>query len=393
MQIEITRTVPQAQFLEDNHKFRAFVSGVGAGKTAGGWMAVLEYAFQNPGALGVIVAPTYPLIRDVIIKERPIWIPDGLIKSYNKTDKELKFVNGSSVLFRSAKDDRQIELLRGLTLAFAWIDEATLLPKLILEIIMARLRQPGYSPRLWMTCTPRRGWVHDLLKVHPTDEWFCLDKIPTHTNTFLDPGYVSSLKDLYTGQFYDQEVMGEWVDFSGLVWNIVVSEETPYKPDQTVYGIDIGFTHPSAIMVIQQLGGRYYVVDEFYQSHTNDDDLIKALSKLVEQYGKGTSYVDPSVPRVISALNKAGYKAKPADNKIMDGLRTVRALFDTGKLSVHPRCKNFIRESESYIWTDKDKEEPVKIGDDAMDGGRYGLMGITGKKMHKGAGVVRGTGS
>lgn len=391
MDIEINRTAPQAQFMASDAKFRAFVSGVGAGKTACGWMCVLEYAFKNPGSLGVVVAPTYPLIRDVILKERPNWIPDALIKSYNKTNKEMVFVNGSSLIFRSAKDDSQIELLRGLSIAYAWIDEATILPRLALEVLTARLRQPGFEPKMWITCTPRKGWVFDLLKTNPPPEWFCLDNIPTQSNTFLDKGYVKSLKDLYTGQFYDQEVMGQWIDFSGLVWNVAVSNIIPSKPLQTVYGIDIGFTHPSSIIVIQKEGDRYYVVDEFYQSHTNDSDLIKALSRLVSIYGQGTAYVDPSVPRVITGLNRAGYKARPANNKIMDGLRTVRALFDTGHLFVHPKCENFIRESETYVWANKDKEAPININDDACDAARYGIMGITAKTIHSRAGVIRGT--
>ena len=377
MDIEITRTLPQKEFMESDKKFRAFVSGVGAGKTAGGWMCVLEYAFEHPGSLGVVVAPTYPLIRDVIIKERPNWIPDSLVKSYNKTDKELKFRNGSSLLFRSAKDEAQIDLLRGLTVAYSWIDEATLLPKLALDVLTARLRQPGYPPKLWMTCTPRKGWVHDLLKIDPSEEWFCLDNIPSQSNTFLDPGYVKSLKDLYTGQFYDQEVMGQWVNFEGLIWDIRVSDEEPHRAATTYYGIDIGYTHPSTIMVIKRVGDRFFIVDEFWKSHTNDDDLINALRKLVDQYGPGISYIDPSVPRTIAAIRGAGYNAMPANNKVMDGLRTVRALFDTGKLQVHPRCENFIREAGSYVWSNKAKEAPIDINDDACDGARYGLMGAT----------------
>lgn len=391
MKMTISRTGPQRQFMASDAKFRAFVSGVGAGKTSCGWMCVLEYAFKNPGALGIIVAPNYPLIRDVILKERPYWIPDKLIKSYNKTDKELTFINGTSVIFRSASDDRQIELIRGLTIAFAWIDEATLLSRLVLEIVMARLRQPGYPLKLWMTCTPRKGWVYRLLKENPSEEWFCLDQVPSSTNTYLDEGYVNSLKDLYTGQFYDQEVMGKWISFEGRVWDIAQSDIEPYKSPRTVYGIDIGFTHPSAIMVIKQTRDTYHVVDEFYRSHTNDDDLIDALKALQNKYGKGTSYVDPSVPRVIAKINAAGLKARAAENKIMDGLRTVRALFDTHRLFIHPRCKNFISESDTYVWTDQDKEAPIAINDDACDALRYGIMGMTVKRVHEDAGVVRGT--
>ena len=392
MDIEITRTLPQAEFMGSDKKFRAFVSGVGAGKTACGWMSVLEYAFKNPGSFGAIVAPTYPLIRDVILKERSAWIPDQLIKSYNRTDKEMKFINGSSVIFRSAKDDSQIELLRGLSIAYAWIDEATILSKLALEVLTARLRQPGYEPKLWMTCTPRKGWVHDLLKVDPSDEWFCLDNIPTQSNTFLDPGYVKSLKELYTGQFYDQEVMGQWVDFEGLIWQCkrIMEADIPVKLRQTYYGIDIGWEHPSSIIVIQQQGDIFYVVDEFYEQHTNDIDIASELKRMWAQWGPGQAFVDPSVPRTITYLNGAGLSAVGANNKVFDGLRTVRALLDTGKLFISTKCINLIREMDEYVWKDGAKETPIEINDDACDSLRYGIMGATSIKTHNGAGVVRG---
>lgn len=388
MDISITRTKPQKKFMESDAKFRAFVSGVGAGKTSCGWMCVLEYAFQNPGSLGVIIAPTYALIRDVIIKERPNWIPDGLIKSFNKTDKELTFINGSIILFRSAKDDRQIEMLRGLSIAYAWVDEATLLPRLILEILTARLRQPGYEPKMWITCTPRKGWVYDLLKTDMPDEWFCLDNIPTYSNTFLTPGYVKSLKELYTGQFYNQEVMGEWVDFEGLIWIPYLSPAEPRNYESISYAIDVGYTHPSAITVVGLNAGHYYVIDEFHKSHTNDPALIFALSELQQKHGHGITYVDPSVPRVISEINKAGMPAMAADNNVIDGLRTVRALFDTGRLTINPRCINLLKEIESYVWADKDQEAPVKLNDDACDSLRYNIYSVTGSTMKANSGVV-----
>ena len=378
--------------MNSDKKFRAFVSGVGAGKTACGWMSVLEYAFKNPGSFGAIVAPTYPLIRDVILKERPNWIPDNLIKSYNKTDKEMKFINGSSVIFRSAKDESQIELLRGLSLAYSWIDEATILSKLALEVLTARLRQPGYEPKLWMTCTPRKGWVHDLLKVDPSDEWFCLDNIPTHSNTFLDEGYVKSLKDLYTGQFYDQEVMGQWVDFEGLIWQCkrMAEADIPPKLRQTYYGIDIGWEHPSSIIVIQKQGDIYYVVDEFYEQHTHDSDIAAELKRMWAQWGPGKAFVDPSVPRTITYLKGAGISAVGANNKVFDGLRTVRALLDTGKLFISTKCINLIREMDEYVWKDGAKEAPIEVNDDACDALRYGIMGATKTIIHSTSGVVRG---
>lgn len=392
LSLDITRTAPQKIFMDSDKKFRAAVTGVGAGKTAVGCMCSMKEAFKQPGSLGVIVAPTYSSIRDVILRELPNWLPPELVSSYNKTDKEMKLINGSTILFRSAKDEAQIERLRGLSIGWGWIDEATLLPKLVLDILTARLRQPGVDKyKLWMTCTPRKGWLYDMIQAGLSDEWFVLDNIESGSNTFLPEGYTESLKALYTGQFYDQEVLGKWVDFEGLVWKVKMLEGLlPDKMVNTWYGIDIGWEHPTAIIVIKEMGGVFYVVDEFYESHTHDDDIVRELKRMWEKWGSGRSYIDPSNPRTISKLNGERLHANAANNRVMDGLRIIRMLFDTGKLFIHPRCVNLKREIEGYIWKPGDKEEPEKINDDACDGLRYGIMGATGKRTKTSAGVYRG---
>lgn len=392
--IDITQTDPQRLFQESDKKFRAFISGVGAGKTAGGWHNALEHILKYPGSLGVVVAPTYSSIRDVILRERDSWIPDELVLNYNKTDKEMKFINGSSILFRSANDEKQIELMRGLSINWGWIDEATLLPKLVLDILTARLRQPGFDNyRLWMTCTPRKGWLYNMIQDGMSDEWFVLDNIRSDTNIFLPEGYTETLKELYTGQFYDQEVLGQWVDFEGLVWDLKMLEgEIPTKPTRVIYGVDIGWVHPSAVVVILEYGEKFYIVDEFYKIECDDDCLISAVKRLQEKWGEGRCYVDSAVPRVIKGMRNAGISTYLADKKVMDGLRVVRTLFDTGKLFIHEGCINTITEMQGYMWKDGDEEKPEKINDHACDATRYALMGATGSTMHKSAGVVRGQG-
>lgn len=374
MKLSYTRTEPQKRFMESDAKFRVFASGIGGGKTACGWMCVLDYVFKYPGCLGVIIAPTYPMIRDVILREMVAWIPEKLISSHNRVNGEITFINGSTVLLRSAKDDRQIDTLRGLSIAFCWIDEATIISKSVLDILIGRLRQPKYPHKLWITCTPKKGWLYNIVQNH-TDEWFILDKIPTHSNTFLPDGFVDSLQSVYTDNFYRQEVLAEWVSFEGLIWEPKIKEEVPDHIKETYYGIDINYAKPAAIIVIKKQNDIFYVVDEFYKSHVNDYDFLEAYKGLVDIHGRGTTVVDPSVPRITDLLNQAGFNAKRANNKVMDGIRTVRTLFDSNRLFIHPRCENLLKEINGYIWKDsKIKEEPVKIDDHACDGLRYGIM-------------------
>jgi hypothetical protein len=54
----------QADFLASAARFNFYVGGVGAGKTTAGALRALAWALDHPGSLGLIGAPTYPMLRD-----------------------------------------------------------------------------------------------------------------------------------------------------------------------------------------------------------------------------------------------------------------------------------------------------------------------------------------
>ena len=54
----------QAAFLTSDARFSFYVGGVGAGKTTAGALRALVWALDHPGSLGLIGAPTYPMLRD-----------------------------------------------------------------------------------------------------------------------------------------------------------------------------------------------------------------------------------------------------------------------------------------------------------------------------------------
>ena len=102
-------TAPQYKFFNSPARYRAFISGIGAGKSAAGFMCGLKEAIQQPGSVGVIIAPTYPLIKDVLWAELDKWTPRELIKDFSRRDNVLRLTNGSVIRFRSAENDRQID--------------------------------------------------------------------------------------------------------------------------------------------------------------------------------------------------------------------------------------------------------------------------------------------
>nr|WP_282916569.1 hypothetical protein [Streptomyces exfoliatus] len=68
----------------------------------------------------------------------------------------------------------------------------------------------------------------------------------------------------------------------------------------------------------------------------------------------------------------------PANNAVLDGIRTMSSLLSAGKLVVHSSCKALIGEMPGYAWDDKAAEKgedkPIKVADHGVDALRYAIF-------------------
>jgi hypothetical protein len=92
---EFYANIPQAQFLQMPHKFRAFVAGFGTGKTAIGAVSSCKHYWEHPKVNQGYFAPTYPQIRDIYyptIEEVAYWM--GLRADIKEGNKEVHLYSG-----------------------------------------------------------------------------------------------------------------------------------------------------------------------------------------------------------------------------------------------------------------------------------------------------------
>ena len=143
----------------------------------------------------------------------------------------LTLPNGSEVLFRSLDEPDRV---RGLNLAWFWLDEAPLCGYYAWQILKARLRQRGYATAGWATGTPkgRDGFARDFeLTPRPAH---ALYRAATSANAaHLPPDYIDDLG--LSGALYDQEVLGLFTAFEGLVYAFAadLTEATSMSQRQT----------------------------------------------------------------------------------------------------------------------------------------------------------------
>lgn len=353
---------------------------------------------EDPGSLGLIGAPTYPMLRDATQRTFFALLPRPLIHRYLRAEERLLLRNGSEVLFRSLDaPDRA----RGINLAWFWLDEAPLCGHYAWQVLKGRLRQTGHPTAAWATGTPRGqdGFARDF-ELRPAPD-HALFRASTWANAHhLPPGFVADLG--YSGAFARQEIEGLFVAFEGLVYAFDATpgahvRDPVERPGgetgwaRVIGGVDWGYTHPTAGLVFGLDGdGRYWQLDEFYKRRASlEETVLPALVELTRRWGVAEWFCGPDEPEHIAALTaalaRAGLTARVtrAENSVRAGIQTVAALLSrrldgSRGLAVAPRCANTLAEYRQYQWDGASggrdpAEQPLKQHDDAMDATRYAL--------------------
>jgi len=311
---------------------------------------------------------------------------------------------GRRVFVLGASDAKAERVIRGLTVAGAYVDEATTIPEEFFTQLLGRMSVPG--AQLFATTNPDNPahWLKAkfLDRLLHLPDWrrfqFRLDDNPS-----LSPGYVESIKREYTGLWYRRFILGEWVAAEGAVysmWNpakhVIAHDELPDMTRMLAVGVDYGTTNATAAL---QLGigidRRLYLLDEWRHDprQTNvrltDAQLSAQLRawlakpRLTERPGRHEPrnewiVVDPAAASFKVQLSTDGLTGVvDADNDVSYGIRTTASGLGGGWLKVSDRCTGLITEIPGYSWdskaTEKGEDKPVKVADHSLDAARYAV--------------------
>jgi len=365
----------QYAFVTCTERFTAFVAGIGSGKTFSG--AVKAVSLAKPGTLGLVVAPTYPMLRDATLRSYRELLGDAMTLAKGEMLGTLS--NGAEIMFRSAD---QPDRLRGPNIHWAHIDEGALCPPGTWEVVIGRLRAGGTAGPCFITSTPKgRNWLY----AHSGE--MHVFRAHTRDNPYISREFVESLETSYAGKFAAQELGGEFVGFEGLVYEEfsrdihVIERSGPWK--RVIVGADEGYTNPAVLLLIaEDNDGRAHVLEEFYQRRMLQGDVVAAARALFLEHKTETIQVDPSAAGLIAEMRAVGLPANAANNTVRDGIQAVKSrLARAGdgrlRLTFAPACANTIAEFESYVWKETGgamRDDPEKVNDHAMDALRYGVM-------------------
>lgn len=229
--MEVLLTQSQEDFWHSRQRIKGLFGGRGSGKTAIGSLEALRTIDERPGWPGMIIAPDYPHLVRSTWPEFMKWVPGGAIVAQNKSEKWLRFYNGTTVFYGGIDNP---ESWRGPNVNWLWFDEAGKKKDSKAYLILLAGVRIGPDPKIWITTTPhgKTHWLHDTFvkRFDPTIHWRGHASVYENAHN-LDPMFIPTLEASYTGAWRRQELYGDFVELEGTLFERDWFDILDFAPD------------------------------------------------------------------------------------------------------------------------------------------------------------------
>jgi hypothetical protein len=391
----------QRRFHNSTARFKGFSGPIGSGKSEALCQEAIRLSYLNAGRQGLIGAPTYPMLRDATLTSFLEVVGANRIPyEFNKSESVLVMKDtGSRIYFRAVDD---FERLRGTNLAWFGLDELTYTAEESWLRLEGRLRDP-LAKRLcgFAVWTPKGfDWVYrrfirnhvegyDLVLAKAYENRHVLDKIPD---------FYDRLKASYDAKFFEQEVLGEYLNVqAGVVYHAFKrarnAKEVELDPSLPLFwALDFN-VDPMSSIVVQKKDEEVRVLDEIVLSRSSTHQACEEFMNRYPNHQAGiVIYGDASGQRLQTAgttdyqmirehfrrtmYGNPKFRVPPSNPSVRERIALVNSkLFSASEavqLLVDPRCKGLIMDFEEVIFKrdtsviDKEKDSQRTHLSDAL---------------------------
>lgn len=370
-----------------NGRYLVLLGGAGSGKSYFATQKLIMRAMQSKHRF-LVLRKVERTIRESVFKLfTSVIIEENLseIVSINKTDKTIKFKNGSEIIFAGLDDPEKIKSIAGITGMF--MEEATEFSEADFDQLDLRLRGLGMDyKQIIVAFNPidHRHWLKRRFFDTTLINARC-NKTTYLDNAFIDDEYklkMSQLKE-QDENLYNIYALGNWgVPMKGLIYKEWKVYSRKPKGD-IVYGLDFGYNAPSALVKVTFDDEQLYVEELLYEAGLTTYQLVERLREY--ELGENPVYCDAAAPDKIEELYNSGINAQPADKNVTEGIEKVKSM----PLYIHEYSENLKKELQTYKWS-QDKsgillDKPLKYNDHLLDAMRYAVY--THTKHFMGVGI------
>lgn len=376
-------------YLQNTDRFLVFYGGRGSGKSVFIAQRYIYKCISQPyfrllfcrKVARTVRNSQFQLFKDLITRAK---LTDIFI--IREGNMEIECVNGNKMIAGGMDDTEKIKSIQELT--DVWCEEATEFTEVDIVNLNLVLRTRKAPNQIVLSFNPisKANHLYEslfLLKKYPAT----IVKTTYLDNRFLPAGYAAEMERLKEINYnlYLYSALGEWGGMmEGLIythWEVV--NEIP-EGLETIYGLDFGFNHPTALVKVDLRENVMYAQQMIYKTEITNSDLIQRMKDM--GIAREPIYCDAAEPQRIEELYRAGFNVKPA-NKEKDSVKKGIDVIKSRKLYITSDSGDLIKELNSYVWS-KDKNNntldvPIKFFDDACDAMRYAVYTHTVDKVPK----------
>lgn len=372
--IEYDPLPSQRLFHESSARFKGFSGPIGSGKSQALCQEAIKLSYLNPGRLGLIGAPTYPMLRDatqpalIEILER-----NRLPYEFNKAEKTILMRDTRSRIVLRSLD--HFERLRGSNLAWFGVDELTYTHEEAWLRLEGRLRDPK-ATRLcgFAVWTPKgRDWVFRRFFQQGSDNYQVIVAKPFENRHLLAqvPDYYERLKRSYDERFYQQEVLGEYVAMNeGLVYHafdrrVNVRKLSVRESEPLLWAVDFN-VEPMCSVIAQMAGDEVHVLDEIVLRRASTSDACREFDRRYGRHAAGvvvygdasgnrrqtTGMSDFGIIRAFFSEQGVRFQLRvprsnpPVRERVAIVNAKLKCADGTSKLLIDPKCRGLIEDFE-----------------------------------------------
>lgn len=383
----------QAVVDDTEHRIVGFVAGYGAGKsrTMCAWTVLL--ALDNPNTLGVMFAPTGPLVRDVVIRTMEDFLEHHDIPYEFRASPLPEFTlllpeGPVNVLCRSMENWSRII---GLNASFICADEIDTskieIARRAVDKFLGRLRA-GNRRQLGLFSTPEGfGILWSLFREEGDKPDRALYKGRTADNPYLPPDFLDAMRENYSPALFKSYTEGE---FCLLTQAAVYPEfnrelnrsdqNQPTERDTLMVGLDLNVDRCVMAVCIEKSDGIHVIAEHVardtpgvietvkyhYQPWIDHNQLVMCPDASSQSRSTKNAGISD-----FGLMKRAGLRlqTQSANPFIRDRVLTLNTLILNAKgerqLHVHPDCKLMVRGLEQHAY-DQKTQQPEK-GDGGID--------------------------
>lgn len=393
-------------FINNLNTYNILYGGSGAGKSYFLARFLTYWCLMNPQLKVLVVRDVGTTLDDTIIKEFLTAISDfkGLARysASKKKDKHIIFANGAIIYFKGLDD---VDKLKGIDANIVFVEEADQIIPQAFEELERRLRNiksGGIKYFLLFNPVSEESWLYERFfnpeSVSKVDEKKLNKKMVTFLNNIknLPFSYIENLLSLEKSnpEMFKVYAKGEFGVIGERVFNnnfFIRDLDIEYLLSngfKRAGGMDLGYANDETAILdcyINPKTKEIYVANEFYKTHSNENEVYQWL--LANNMQRLPITTDTNEPRFIDNLIKLGIKGFKKAYKPAESVDFMIYTLQSYKIYCASNCKNTYKELNNYVYklnkkTGKYTNERISNikgsdGDHSISALRYVLQDFT----------------